>query len=437
MTFKMRRKLFYALVAAFFVLGGALTFYASGWRLDFATFRIRKVGAIFVRTFPKGVNLRLDGVPTDNNPGIFQNGTLINNLFPKNYNLEVEANGYAPWHEHVSVAPALVSEENAVLIPLFPATIASGTIKNFWLFGNDVVVEGSRGNLTIAGKSIGTGDVLGTTGDFETILTRDTARGIYLWNDTANRTSVNVSALLTQAGITNKAAVIVVDKNDKQNLIVLEPKNLSLLNTKNGTTITLRTLIRNTIVNAAASQFLIAWTEFNSTANTSTLVLYDKFSGRRRPMTIDLPAKNAELRWIQNDKLAVFQENGTLYTYDPSKNNLTKVADDVKRFAFTENGSALAALEHTALEVFFFTDDKDYYRFNLSQVKDAVDVLWYADEKHLFVLYPDEIRLLDLRDSSLENFGVVAESNRVQYDAENNWFYFLGDEGIQRLDFAK
>ncbi len=437
MTFQKRKRLFRWLVVAFFVLGGSLTLSASGWRLDLATFHLRKVGGIYVRTFPKGADLRLDGASIKNASGIFQNGTLLDSLFPKNYMLEIRADGYAPWHEHVSVEPTLVSEENAVLIPLFPAPIASGTMKNFWLFGNDLVIERPGGNLTIADKSIGTGDVLGVTADFATILTRDPVRGTYLWNDTVNHASVNVSALLAKAGIGVKNATLVVDENDKQQLIVLESKNLSLLDTANGAATTLRTLAKHTIVHAAASQFLIAWTEFNSATNTSTLVIYDKFSGQRRPATVELSGKNAELRWVQNDTLAVLQENGALSTYNPSKNNLVKIADDVKRFAFTGNGSALAALEHTALEIFFFTGDKNYYRFNLPHVKDALDVLWYADEKHLFVLYPNETRLLDFRDESLENFGVVAKADRVQYDAENDWFYFLDEEGVKRLDFAK
>ncbi|OGY99320.1 MAG: hypothetical protein A2945_05135 [Candidatus Liptonbacteria bacterium RIFCSPLOWO2_01_FULL_52_25] len=437
MTLQKRRRFFYALVAVFFVLGGIFTLYAGGWRFDLATFRLRKVGAIYVRTFPKEAYLLLDDVPMRNTSGFFQNGTFLNGLFPRNYMLEIRADGYAPWHEHISVEPALVSEEDAVLVPLFPATIASGTVKNFWLFESDVVIEDARGNLTIADRTIGTGDVLGATEDFETVLTRDGSRGIYAWNDIPSRKSTNISQMLARAGVAREDASIVVDKNDKQHLLILQPKKLSVLDTATGIATAIRTTTKNTLVNAAASPFLFAWTEFNPTTNTSTLVMYDKFSETRRPASVELPEKNIELRWIQNNDLAVLQANGELFIYNPSKNNLTKLADDVERFAFTKNGSVLAALEHTALEVFFFDGDKDYYRFNLPDMRNAEDVLWYADKEYLFVVYPHETRFLDLHDGSLENFTIVAKTNRVQYDAENNWFYFLDDEGVKRLDFTR
>ncbi len=128
MTRSSRRRLFYALLALFFVLGAGVVLYAQGWRFDFAIGRFDKVGAIYLRTFPADAAILLNGKPVQSQVGFLTRGTLIGDLFPKTYQLKLTAAGYDDWHESVSVLPSLVTElKNAVLVPRNATSVAAAS----------------------------------------------------------------------------------------------------------------------------------------------------------------------------------------------------------------------------------------------------------------------------------------------------------------------
>jgi len=126
-----------------------------------------------------------------------------------------------------------------------------------------------------------------------------------------------------------------------------------------------------------------------------------------------------------------------LYLYDISEGSLQKIADDVKNFSFADSGDTVAALEHRSLEIFFFNATKDYYRFNVPDVNSAEKVVWYEDKNHLFVVYPDEIKFLDVNNASLDYFPAVTQGHSPQYDEKNNKLYYLAADNLKTLDFPK
>lgn len=102
----------------FIVAGTGLVLYAQGWRLDFKTFTPTKVGGIYIRSFPAGAEITLDGKEIKNKSGLIQSGTLIGNLFPGSYRLKLAAPGFKPLQRNISVQPSLVTElDKLVLIP--------------------------------------------------------------------------------------------------------------------------------------------------------------------------------------------------------------------------------------------------------------------------------------------------------------------------------
>ena len=86
--------------------------------MDFQSFRVRKVGGIYLRSYPENANILLNGKPVANQSGFLSHGTLISELFPKTYRITLTATDYLEWHENVAVAPSLVANhEYAVLVP--------------------------------------------------------------------------------------------------------------------------------------------------------------------------------------------------------------------------------------------------------------------------------------------------------------------------------
>ncbi len=439
MTIHARRRLFYGLFAAFLVLGTSVIFYVSGWRFDPGTLSLRKVGAIFVRSFPREARIILDKKPVENNSGFFQNGTLINNLFPKTYELELSLGGYKPWREKVPVAPSLVSDEkSAVLIPETTETIATGTIARFTLLGDTPILQNKKGGLSVNGIKIGSGEVTGSTNDLSKILVFNSASGTYSLFNSATATRTNLNAALKKAGLgASQKFKIILDPYDTQNVIVLETAAIVLFNTNTQIISPEYKTSGAVLKNIAASQFFFAWTEWNSKANTSTLVIYDKFLHKTQSTAENIRGKNTKLQWAATSEIALLQDDGSFYTYDRNKDALAKIADDVKDFSFTSNASAAAALEHKALEVFFFNQDKDYYRFNLPRAQSATSIEWYADQSHLFVHYPSEVKFLDLKDGAMINFEPVVQTSFASYDEKTNALYFVANDGLKKIDFPK
>jgi len=146
-----------------------------------------------------------------------------------------------------------------------------------------------------------------------------------------------------------------------------------------------------------------------------------------------LPGKNIATRWITSSLIGALQANGELYLYNLNTGSeaaaTTKLADGVTSFATTEDGSMLAALEKNSLEIFTLSGSSDYYRFNLPDPADAQSLIWYRDNTHLFVVYPNRIAFLDIADSGLINFTVVAHGTKPVYDPSTNTLYIIDQSG--------
>ncbi len=118
MPYKTRITLFYSFVVLFLIIGTSVLLYSFGWRLDLETLRIRKIGAIYIKANVKNITININGDIYPDDSGIIKSGTLINNLLPKTYTVELTKQGYLPYRKTVTVKPAMVEEIlNAQLIP--------------------------------------------------------------------------------------------------------------------------------------------------------------------------------------------------------------------------------------------------------------------------------------------------------------------------------
>jgi hypothetical protein len=320
MTRTARRRLFYALLALFFILGTGVVFYAQGWRFDFTARRFNKVGAIYVRSFPADASITLNGKLIQSQVGFLSRGTLVSDLFPKIYKVELTKSGYDSWHENVSVSPSLVAELNyAVLVPQNATSVASGTIADFLVSQKKLLAANASGTA------------------------------------------------LTMAA----------------NGMVLKKNKLAI--------------------------------------GSSTIA-----------------GPNQKIQSIRNGLLGILQTDGSFYLFDAGSRNLQKLADDVKDFATTDDGSTVAALERKSIEIFSLNDPRGYYRFNLPDVGGIERLIWYKDKNHLFVAYKNSVSLLDLADAGLNNFTAVVHGTAPAYDPQANVLYILNpSQKWMRLQFPE
>jgi hypothetical protein len=446
MTLRTRKVLFYGLVALFLVVGTGVVLYAQGWRLDLSTFKAEKVGAIYIRSYPDDAAIFIDGKSIQNKSGFLSPGTFISNLFPKSYTVTLKEQGYDAWSENALVAPSMVVQmKYAVLVPsnaTSVAIIASPTVQSFFEAGGNIIATNASSSAILwRGKKIAAGAIISHSTDLKNFIYQDAA-GSYILYDLTEATTTNLTPVLKSIGATTKMITsITIDPYDATRVIVQTPQNISAIDLSNSDDII-------DIANAtrgqrlqpplAISQSLFAWTQFNIASDTSQVVIYDKFAGNITDNSLVITGAIKELKWIDGGTLGIVEANGELYRYNVGAEQLAKIADDVRDFYPTNDGTELATLEDNSVEIFSFTTT-DYYRFNLPNVAAAQSLAWYKDDTHLFVSYPDHVSLLDLADLSLRNFitvSAVSQGSAPFYDVSQNALYVV-DQGqkLIRFDF--
>ncbi|MEK7076673.1 MAG: hypothetical protein AAB967_00415, partial [Patescibacteria group bacterium] len=334
------------------------------------------------------------------------------------------------------VEPALVTEIRAVLIPQNPAVLKETAIKNFWNLGGETVTE-ENGALLWSGGRLAGKNILDWSENSRTLLTSDLKTGTYFLEPLAPGAPSDVTAPVKRLfeAFPKEKFTFSMDADSPSLLVASSPRALFLLDVERGIRTPIQTLQSGTLGPVVLSRSILAWTRFDETENVSFLVLYNRLLGRENPNYPAVPGKTKRLFWARGGTLTILQDDGEFYLYDVERDNVAKIASDVRDFFFTGDGSRVATLEHESLEVFSFDGDKKYWRFNVSGVENIEKLSWYRDREHLFVGYPDKVLFLDLADASQENIGVVAEAGRWEYDEASNRFYFLKDGKLQGLNF--
>lgn len=73
----------------------------------------------------------------------------------------------------------------------------------------------------------------------------------------------------------------------------------------------------------------------------------------------------------------------------------------------------------------------------LKSIEKIESIEWYRDGNHIFIIYPDGIKFLDLNDKGLENFPTIAIGSKAQYDAKTNTLYFIKENQLKKIVFPK
>ncbi len=437
-----RKRIFYVFVLLFLVTSVAVVLYAEGWRLNFSTGQAEKAGGIYVRSYPYDAQITLDGKPIQNQSAFLSRGTFISGLFPKTYTIQLKEAGYRAWTEQAQVTPSLVAEmKYAVLIPKTATDVAtSQNVKAFFEVDGNLVTQDQSDTILWNGDVIGKGTIVSHSTNLKTAIIRSTRAdqmaARYWFYDFQNSTSSNLTSLLNQLGIavTPQLNIFIDPYNDTRILVQTNNKIIAIDSATKKATFIESASVGNVIgTPIAISPSVMAWERFDKAANTSQIVVYDKFSGNIIDDSLTVAGPVKQLSWIKNNSLGILEDNNSLYTYNISAEQLSKLADDVKHFYPTSDGNTIAALEYHSLEVFAFSTS-DYYRFSLPAHSDVSDLIWYKDETHLFVTYPDHVSFLDLADTNLKNLTTISQGTMAAYDEQQNALYLV-DPGQKLLRF--
>jgi hypothetical protein len=433
-------------ILLFVVIGAVVVLYAEGWRINLSTLETEKAGGIYVRSYPNNAQITLNEKPVQNQSAFLSPGTFVSGLFPKTYTLALTALGYDTWTENAPVVPSLVTEmKYAVLVPKTATNVATdtATVASYFETNGDMVVANASATITWLDNVIGYGMVVSHSTDLKTAIIRTvserTGATTYSLYDFTAATSTNLSTLLKQSNIASTPSTnIFVDPYDDTNIVAQTSAKIVSIDSDTHRATAVDTAPTGETIESpiAVSPSVMAWARYAT--STSRIIVYDKFSGDTTDSSLIINGPVRQLSWVRNNVLGILASDNTLYLYNVPNEQLTTLADDVKQFYPVSDGSALAALEYHSLEVFAFNGLPNYYRFDLPDVTNVQGLIWYKDDTHLFVQYPDHVAFLDLADTAIKNLTTISLGTDPSYDPQENSLYLIDNgQKLIRFDFPQ
>lgn len=421
----------------FCLLGAILVFYAEGYRIDFKTFNILKVGGIYVKTYPARADIFLDKKLINRGFSLFDSGVLINGLFPKKYLLEIKAPDYKDWKRHILVRPSLVSEvKYAVLVPKNETSILKSNLKSFLIFPNEnFLIMNSKNELIFNSFTLKGSEIKDTSSDFEKVLTYDFKNKTYWLNNLKISTSTDLTLVLKNLNPKLSFENIIFTKENPNELVLWNKNKINLLDlNKNKLIIVTSTTSSFPIVNVDSLRMWLIASNFNEKNNVSDFYIFQK-NPISQNNKFSLPFKNIKL-FLKNNNLFILQSDGALYKYNLISQDNVKIASDVLDFYLSEDGRMLAVQELSALEIFDLKDKTEYFRFNMPESKDIRRIEWFRDNRHLFLYFENEVKFLEIEDQEKENIQTITNYSNASYDSKKNRFYFIDNNVLKYIEFS-
>ena len=396
MTKKTRKSILFFLIIGFLLAAVGFILYSLGWSLNqtvdgFLTFK--KTGAVFLKTQPNNVSIRINGKSYPKKTGLFNNdGRLIKGFLAGDYQVEISKEGFGSWQKNLTVEAGLVSSASKIF--LFPQKIPIELItqkdaEKFWLTDNkkeeikNLFYSLKQKQLKMPGR---VPIVQIETFPFDTekaIIASQKA--IYLL-DRQNFTLELLVLVSINALTTNGSEIIFVDQ--KNNLQIYETKPHKI-------TITEKIALGSSekIIKTAVSK--------------------------------------------SNNKIALLTEKEELFIYERQKKELKLISGKIKDFRFSPDSKKLAVLIQTGeINVIFLEDYHRDFRMaageslKLELLKNipALDFDWLPQIlDYLVIQYPEEIIVAEIDSRPPTNWWLLAENIQdFAFDKENN-LYFLRD----------
>ena len=420
MTLKTRRILFFIFLAVFIPSSAGIIFYSQGWRFNFETFAIQKTGAIYIETQPKDVLIKIDQKFFTDKSGIIQKGTLITNLLPKNYQIEIQKDGYFLYHKNITVKPSLVTE--AVEIVLIPMD-----------FKNELKIS----------KNLKGEKFIDFSADASKIIIKNSKNNIYYLYNLNNQSSLNISNLFENMTGKNIKKIafhplelnkLIIESNIPDALYIIDVNRLK-------SEIILKNSKESSLIAWSAENSNIYYIEQNIGLKIKNYQLIDfNLIAKTKSKIANLPSDNDSYTAVKSSAngrfLAVLNTLGNIYLFDSRKGIFKQIAHDAKFFAFSPDEKKIAFLDNDGKLNIYFLEEwtrnifKKYVEtigFNSENKELIKSFYWYEDSAHLFV-QQKSVDFMEIDERlPLNRYPIVKEIEDFYYDWKSGFTYYLKD----------
>lgn len=433
MTLRTRRIFFWSLIPCFVVGGAVAVLYSQGYRVDAESRQLTKVGALFVRGYPKSARITLDGEAL--NTGSWwplQSGTLVGSLVPGTYQLHAEAPGYRTWDADVTIRPSLVTERKSlVLFPDRETAVPSvtGTVVTKVdaqdAFDRPVVLTGEDNPRAIVGTAVIPGTYAGTVS------------GRLALTSTVRRGKVTGQILTLQAP-TDIAATTVSLQGEGETTVmvdsVLHRESARLIAAYDGST-GRRTVFASSTDPIGPYLRTASFDAWQTLGNRAELLI------RRRGSAAQTALPFGKIISLQRSGslLGALDEAGSLWLINPDSGLTQEVGHRAAYASWKDDGSAVAAVIDGQIEVIPLKKEAPHGKL-AGTLRDGADVrtiAWYPDGEHLFVETDSALLFADVIDGSEAEQHVfrLPLPESWSYSARQGTLYIVQDGAVRSYAF--
>ena len=428
MPHKTRVILFYLFVAAFLLGGTGVLLYSYGWRINLEERTVQKIGAIYIKTNVREATITVNGKLYKDTSGILQSGTLISNLLPKTYRVEIAKDGYHTYQKTLVVRPSQVAEIlNVQLVPkTFEQTFIAPT-------------KGTR--------------IIDTTQSADKMILQDMAAGVYYLYDRTNASStlnLNIAVANAQKGVKIKK-IMFVPFNSAQ-FIVEDATGLKLFDREKKT---METLLKGSVITWSMQNSTIIGVEtIGASARSRTqqafafnLIFKSKTALDELNAHIASTTRVTALSTTGSGSMAFSDADYALFLFDPKLRTIQKLSSNATSFSYSPDTKKLAFVEATGeLKVLFIENfdgdirkkSGDSITVALPQAKPVQDVAWHADSYHLLIEWSDGYSITELDDRKpLNTFPIFSGPVEHRYVPGSSSIYFINAKGINMIRLEK
>lgn len=443
----LRRALFILFFIAFFVVGTLLIIKTQGLVFDWENIKLLKTGGIYIRAVPSDAKILIDGKPYKKPISLFNKGTLIKDLFPRDYTVLVERDGRTAWKKTLTVESGLVVavsnirlfEENPKIVPA-----SARTVDDFWVT-REGIVESANGKLFFKEVEIKGMRVKESADNLSAIITEDIKGNLFFIDLVKPTNTVNARELFTslskKIGVAKKAERILLHPFSANSFLVEAKGGIFLIDTRK---LTAELVLQST--STLPALFVESANEIIAIRDTRAegynFLLNSSFS-------FSLPSPSEK---VFGNRAGTFfflvNKEGILLFFDRAKTSSTIVAEGVSQVIFSpDETKALIIGKNSKFSLYFLKEDTGDVKIPEGTFKTLPlatgyrnqnpEVGWFPDfANYLWILNGTELNISEV-DTRIPAVATTLFENAKKISFFEKKLYLLNTEGeLTEIEFS-
>jgi hypothetical protein len=461
MSKKIRNTFFVILMLLFLAIAPAMVMYCLGWRVDWGSWKVIEPGMLYFRATPKSAEVYVEG-KTQKKTDMFFGSILVEDLMPRNYEIEIRKAGYHSWTKNLSVNKRQVTEaKNITLIPesISLSQISANLEKIFYSqdfskviaqeFTEDAKTKTKKWSLKLINTSnslkshlISQDDLkLGTAVDLQDIMVADNAKKAIVKVIAKDQLFYFLldfqTSALTQVNPKNEIDDIYFNPSSEDKIFLLTPS--AKKNTKpEDLFYDLKEMnLKTKEVSAVLFTNLVA---LNISGNDAYILDSAGFIYKSDLLISSMDKLNVipfiiksetEYKLIPSGGRIFLEENSDLYILSKDTLSFEKIMDSIKGFSLSPDSKQLAYSNGNDVHIMFLEKKLEQPHKEkgddilLESFPDGVDNVYWFNNFYLILSSKNKIKIVETDDRSKLNIVDAVEiENPVINWANNKLFIF-------------